>query len=87
MSIPSSVSVKSDLDTEWYSNKKIDDVFAHELRDQKDVVALPAIPTEGSDYFNPNPSLEKILPLKTFRFLSLTTAQKSSQNVLVFGSW
>lgn len=51
MSRPSSVSVKSDLDTEWYSNKKIDDVFAHELRDQKDVVALPAIPTEGSDYF------------------------------------
>lgn len=51
MSRPSSVSVKSDLDTEWYSNKKIDGVFAHELRDQKDVVALPAIPTEGSDYF------------------------------------
>ena len=45
------VSVKNDLDTEWYSNEKINDVLSHELRDQKDVVALKAIPLEGSDYF------------------------------------
>jgi hypothetical protein len=45
------VSVKNDLDTEWYSDKKINNVLSHELRDQKDVVALKAIPLEGSDYF------------------------------------
>ena len=47
------VIVKNDLDTEWYSNKKINNVLSHELRlrGKEDVVALKAIPLEGSDYF------------------------------------
>lgn len=45
------VIVKNDLDTEWYSDKKIDNVLSYELSGKKDVVALRAIPLEGSDYF------------------------------------
>ncbi len=45
------VIVKNNLDTEWYSDKKIDNVLSHELSGKKDVVALRAIPLEGSDYF------------------------------------
>jgi len=51
MSGPCLVSVENDLDTEWYSDKKINNVLSHELRGKKDVVALKAIPLEGSDYF------------------------------------
>jgi hypothetical protein len=45
------VIVKNNLDTEWYSDKKIDNVLSHALSGKKDVVALKAIPLEGSDYF------------------------------------
>lgn len=45
------VSVENNLDTEWYSDKKIDNVLSHALSGKKDVVALKAIPLEGSDYF------------------------------------
>jgi|GEM_PF-2350460 len=48
MSGPCLVSVENDLDTEWYSDKKINDVLSHELHGKKDVVALKAIPLEGT---------------------------------------
>ncbi len=47
MSKPFLVSVESNLDTEWYSNEKINDVLSHELHGKKDVVALNAIPLKG----------------------------------------
>ena len=46
------VIVKNDLDTEWYSDEKIDNVLSYELRDEKDVVARDAISFERSDDFN-----------------------------------